>query len=120
VEFPLSQALNFVHNALPFLPHHFSKALQARGIKSVSISPHSFMPPIQGLEFAAVAPGNPSATVDLTEGSQKRGPQESVTDHSKSNKKQRGPWKITEIIELDDAKEDVELLTNVGHWKDHM
>ena len=78
------------------------------------------MPPIQGLEFAAVAPGNPSATVDLTEGSQKRGPQESVTDHSKSNKKQRGPWKITEIIELDDAKEDVELLTNVGHWKDHM
>ena len=77
------------------------------------------MPPVPGVGFAAPAQGIPSATIDFTEGSQKRGSQECVTDQSKSNKKRRGHWKKTDIVELDDAKEEVELLKNIGHWKDH-
>ena len=35
---------------------------------------HSYMPPIPGFGFSTPAQGTPSATIDLTEGSQKRGP----------------------------------------------
>ena len=80
---------------------------------------HSYMPPIPPYGFSAPAQGTPSATIDLTEGSPKRGPLDSVTDHSKSIKKKRAPRKKPDIIELDDAKEDVELLKHAHHWKEH-
>jgi hypothetical protein len=81
--------------------------------------PHSYMPPILGFGFGAPAQSTPSAMIDLTEGSQKRGSQESIIYHFQPNKKRRAPRKKPEIVELDDAKVDVELLKNVHHWKDH-
>lgn len=80
--------------------------------------PHSFMPHVHGVGFPPVQ-GSPAATIDLTEGSQKRGPQECLTDQSKSAKKRRGLKKKTEVVELDDTKEEVELLKHAGPWKDH-
>ena len=56
---------------------------------------HSYMPPIPGFGFSAPAQGTPSTTIDLTEGSLKQGPQETVIDHSKSNKKRRTPSEET-------------------------
>ena len=79
----------------------------------------SYMPPIPGYGFNAPAQGTPSTTIDLTEESPKRGPQDLVLDHSKSMKKKRAPRKKPDIVELDDAKEDVELLKHAHHWKDH-
>jgi hypothetical protein len=76
------------------------------------------MPPIPGFGFGAPVQSTPSAPIDLTGGSQKRGPQASVIDHSKPIKKKRAPRKKPEIIELDDAK-DVDLQKNAHHWKDH-
>ena len=81
--------------------------------------PHSFMPHVGGMGFPPPAQGSPSATIDLSEVSQKRGPQECIPDQSKSAKKRRGPKKKPEIIELDEAKDEVELQKHVGHWKDH-
>ena len=77
------------------------------------------MPPILGFGFSAPAQGTHSATIDLTEGSQKRGPQDSIIDHSNSTKKRRAPRKKPEIVELDDDKDDVGLLKNAHHWRDH-
>ena len=80
---------------------------------------HSYMPHIPSLGFGAPAQGAPSATIDLTEGEHKRAPHDSVFEHSKPAKKRRAPRKKPEIVELDDAKEDVELLKNAHHWRDH-
>ena len=80
---------------------------------------HSYMPNIPSLGFGAPPKAIPSATIDLTDGEHKRSPQESVLEQSKSAKKRRAPRKKPEFVELDDAKEDVELLKNAHHWKDH-
>jgi hypothetical protein len=58
-------------------------------------------------------------TIDLTNGSQKRPSIVSGAEQSKPNKKKRAPRKKVEIVELDDMKDDVDLLKNAGHWKDH-
>lgn len=42
-----------------------------------------------------------------------------MTEQSKPTKKRRVSRKNAEIVELDDVKEDVELLKNAGQWKDH-
>ncbi len=76
------------------------------------------MPPILGFAFPAPAHATPSATIDLTQGSQKRGPQKPVIDLSKPIKKKRAPRKKADIVDLD-KKEDVDLLKNGCHWKDH-
>ena len=81
--------------------------------------PHSFMPPIPGVGFAPPTQGRPSTTIDLTTGSQKRGSQECVMDPSKSSNKRRGLRKKPEIVELNDVKDEVELVKTSGHWKDH-
>src|ERR1700738_449300 len=54
---------------------------------------HSYMPPILGFGFSAPAQGTPTATIDLTGGSPKRCPQDTVIDHSMSTKKRRAPRK---------------------------
>lgn len=65
---------------------------------------HSYVPPIPRYGFSVPAQSTSSATIDLTEDSPKRGPQESIIDHSKSIKKKRVPWKKPKIVKLDDAK----------------
>jgi hypothetical protein len=57
--------------------------------------------------------------IDLTEGSQKRPSIECVAEQSKPVKKKRAPRKKVEIVELDDTKDDVDMVKNAGHWKDH-
>ena len=79
----------------------------------------SYRPPIPRYGFIAPVQGTTSATIDLTEESPKRSPQDSVLDHSKSIKKKKAPRKKPDIVELDDAKEDVDLLKHAHHWKDH-
>ena len=76
------------------------------------------MPPIPGFVFPPPAHATPSAIIDLKQGSQKRGPQEPVIDLSKPIKKKRAPRKKADIVDLD-KKEDVDLLKNGCHWKDH-
>ena len=80
---------------------------------------HSYMPPIPGYGLSAPAQGTSSPTIDLTEDSPKQSPLDSVTDHSKSIKKKRAPRKKPDIVELDYAKDDVELLKHAHHWKEH-
>ena len=77
------------------------------------------MPPVPTFGFGPPAEGTPSATTDLTEGSQKKGTQESVIDLSKKIKKRRAPKKKAEVVILDNNKNDVDLLKNSCHWKDH-
>ena len=71
--------------------------------------PHSFMPPLPWVGFAPPTQGGPSATINLTAGSQKRVLQECVTDQSKSTKKLRVARKKMEIIESDNVKDEVEV-----------
>ena len=103
----------------PIPPTTFFRGFRGSGNQLPFLYSHSHMPPIPSLGFGAPAQGTPNATIDLTEGEQKRAPQESVLDHSKFAKKRRAPRKKPKIVELDDAKEDVELLKNVDHWRDH-
>ena len=81
--------------------------------------PHSFMPHVHGLGFPPPVQGSPPAIIDLSDGSHKRGPQECLTNQSKPAKKRKAPKNKIEVVELDEAKEEVELLKNVGMWKDH-
>ena len=52
-------------------------------------------------------------------GAPTQGTSSATIDHSKSIKKKRAPRKKPEIIKLDDAKDDVELLKHAHHWNDH-
>ena len=104
---------------LPIPPALISHGFHGAGNQLPFLYSHSYMPPIPGFGFSAPAQGTPSATIDLTEGSPKRGPKETVIDLSKLAKKRRAPRKKPEIVELDDGKEDVELLRNAHHWRDH-
>ena len=81
--------------------------------------PQSFIPPFARVGFPPPNQGGPSATVDLTAGSQKRDPQECVANQSKLTKKRRIARIKPEIIQLDDVKDYVDILKSVGHWKDH-
>lgn len=42
-----------------------------------------------------------------------------MTKQAKSAKKRRGPQKKIKIVELDDVEEEVKLLKNASHWKNH-
>ena len=57
-------------------PTTFFQGFMGGGNQMPFLYPHSFMPLIPGLGFTAPAHAVPSATVDLTKGSQKRGPQD--------------------------------------------
>ena len=103
----------------PIPPTPFFHGFPGAGSQLPFLYPHSYMPSIPGFGFVAPAQSSPSGTIDLKEGSPKRGPQDPVIDHSKSAKKRRAPRKKPEIVELDDAKDDVKLLKTAHHWKDH-
>jgi hypothetical protein len=83
--------------------------------------PPSFMQPVQGVGFPIPLQSAPPPTIDLTAGSEKRGSQECATEPSKTIKKQRLTRKKPEIVELDDAKAEVDAVKcqSGGHWKDH-
>ena len=81
--------------------------------------PHSFMPHVPGMGFPPTAHGNAPPVIDLSESPQRRGSQDGVTNQSKTAKKRKIVKKKPEIVELDDGKEDVELVKNIGPWKDH-
>ena len=99
----------------PIPPSPFLQAFGGAGNHLSFLYSHSFMPPIPGFGFGAPPQCTPTATIDLTEGSQKRGPQDSVIDLSKSNKKRRALRKKADIVDLDDKKEDADLLKNACH-----
>lgn len=103
----------------PIPPTPFFHSYLGAGNQIPFLYPHTYMPPIQGFGFRAPAQSTPIPTIDLTEGSQKRVSPELVGDQSQPNKKRRAPKKKPKIVELDDAKDEVELLKNAHHWKDH-
>lgn len=103
----------------PIPPTPFFRGFPGAGNQMPFLYSQSYIPPLPGFGFAAPVQGTPSVPIDLTVGSQKRGPQHSVIDHLKSTKKRKAPRKKPEIVELDDGKEDVELLKNAHHWRDH-
>ena len=77
------------------------------------------MPHMHGMGFPPPVQGSPPPTIDLTDGSHKPGSQDCVTDQSKPTKRRRVAKKKIEVVELDDTKEDAELMKHVGPWKDH-
>ena len=81
--------------------------------------PHSFMPHAPGMGFPPTPHGGAPLVIDLSEGPQKRGGQDCVTNQSKTAKKRKVVKKKPEIVELDDGNEDVDLVKNIGPWKDH-
>ena len=102
---------NVGRDAIPH-PSPFFQGFGGAGNPMPFLYPHSFMPPVPGFGFGPPPQGSPSSTTDLTDGSLKRGPKESVIDLSNSAKKRRAPRKKVEIVELDDTKEDVDLQRN--------
>jgi hypothetical protein len=100
-------------------PPPFSQGFQPLGGQMPILFPQSFMPPVQGVGFAPPLLNAPAAAIDMTPWSQKRGSHECITYPSKSTKKRRGTRKKPKIVELDDAKDKVDVLKSGGHWKDH-
>ena len=93
----------------PGFPHY--------GSQMPFLFPHSFMP--LGVGFSPPVQGAVSGNAEFVVGSQKRSSQECATDQSKSTKNRRVARKKSEIVELDDVKDEVEVLKSVRHWKDH-
>ena len=102
------------HVGMP--PPPFFQGFQPLGSHMPFLFPPSFMPPIQGVGFAHPSHNAPSPTIDLTAGSEKR---ECATEPSKNIKKRRLAKKKPEVVELDDANDEVEAVKSGGHWKDH-
>ena len=73
----------------PIPPTPFFHGYGGTGNQMPFLYPHSYMPPIPGFGYGAPPQGPPVATIDLTEGSQKHGPQDFGIDHSKSNKEKK-------------------------------
>ena len=101
-------------------PPPFFQGFQPFGGQMPFMFPPSFMPPIRGLGFAPPPSHSaPTTTIDLTEVHHKRSTQEGVVAPSKTIKKKRALKKKVDIIELDDAKDEVDAIKTRGHWKDH-
>ena len=116
---PLAVGTEFRVQGSSIPPAPFFQGFPHHGSQMSFLFPHSFMPPLPGVGFAPPNQGGPSGNIDLTAGSQKRASQECVTNQSKSTKKRRVAQKKPEIVELDDVKDEVEVLKSGGHWKDH-
>ena len=117
---PNASTTEFIAQRSPIPPSPFFHGFGGAGNPMPFLYPHSFMPPPPGYGFGAPAQCTPSVTTNLSDGSPKRAPKESVIDLSNSqNKKRRAPRKKVEIVELDDTKDDLDLQKNSCHWKDH-
>ena len=106
-----------VRPGMPQVP--FFQGFHHMGNQMPYLFPHPFMPASPGPAFTSPTRVIPNATIDLTEDIKKRAPQECVTEQSNPTKRQRGKGKKPVIVDLDDAKDDVELIKTAGHWKDH-
>ena len=116
---PHPSTIEFGSQRTPIPPLPFFQGFGGAGNPMPFLYPHSFMPPMGGFGFGSPPKASPSDTTDLTDGSLKRGPKETVIDLSNSSKKRRAPRKKVEVVELDDTKDDVDLHKNSCHWKDH-
>lgn len=105
------------HTPIPSAP--FFRGFSGAVNQMPFIYPHPFMPSHPGVGFTAPRHGYPSPTIDLTEGSQSQCPPEVVPDQKKPTKKRRIAKKKVEVVELDDVKEDADVVKNGGDWKDH-
>ena len=102
------------------IPHSsFFNGFPHPGVQMPFLFPQSFMLPLPGMGFPHAGHGSANAPVDLTDGSHKLDSPESVAEHSKSAKKRRVARKKPVIIQLDDVKEEVDVVKTAGHWKDH-
>jgi len=98
----------------------FFQGFPPMGNQMPYLFPHPFIPTSSGAAYKSPTHVIPNATIDLTEDTKKRAsPQECVTEQSKPTKRRRGKVKKMKIVDLDDVKEDVEIMKSVGHWKDH-
>ena len=73
------------------------------------------MPSPIGMGFSPATQGSPGAPMDLTTSSHKHDSLECVAEQSKPAKKQRVVRKEPEIIQLDDVKDDVDIIKGDGH-----
>lgn len=92
-------------------PAPFFPGLPTPGVHMPFLFPQSFMPPISGVGVTYSA--------EFGAGSHKRSPQHSPLEKPKPAKKKRAPRKKIEVVDLDDTKDDVEVLKPGGHWKDY-
>ena len=92
-------------------PPPFFPSFSHIGSQIPFVYPHSFMPrpPVHG-HFSDIAE---------ISASQMRSSQDFGSNQSKSTKKRRVARKKPEIVELDDVKDEAEVLKTAGHWKDH-
>ena len=116
---PPAVSAKFPTQRLGMAPPPFFQGFSPMPNQMPFLFPHSFMPHVIGIGFPPPAQANASATIDLTGESHKRGPHDCVMDQSKTVKKRRALKKKPKIVELDDAKDDVEFLKNIGPWKGH-
>ena len=115
-----STPANDFHAMRPPMPQiPFFQGFPSIGNQMPYLFPHPFNPPASGAPFTSPSQANPNVTIDLTEDTHKRVSQECVTEQSKPKKKKRAIRKKSEIVDLDKLKEDVDLLKNATHWKDH-
>ena len=89
------------------------------GVQMPFLFPQSFRPPLPGMGFPHGGHGSPNAPVDLTGGTHNINSPERVAEQSKSAKKRRVARKKPEIIQLDDVKDEVDVVKSGGLWKDH-
>jgi hypothetical protein len=109
----LRWGLNSIHRGVPFHLRHFLEIFHTQLLKYRF--PQSFMPSLPGMGFPPPAHGGPNAPVDLTAGSHKRELPECVAEQSKSTKKRRVARKKPKIIQLDDVKDEVDVVKSGGH-----
>ena len=108
---------NAVRPGMPQIP--FFQGFPAMGNQMPYLIPHPFIPASSPPTFTSPTCAIPNPTIDLTEDSHKRPSQESVVEKPKPAKKKRVIRKKSEIVDLVDTKDDVDLMKTGGHWKDH-
>ena len=99
---------------VPFFPgfsHH--------GGQMPFLFPHAFMPPLQGVGGTPPVQGTITGHPEFAACSQRPTSQECAIDESKSTKKPRVVRKKPEIVELDNVKDEVDVVKSAGPWKDH-
>lgn len=81
------------------------------------VFPHAFMPPVAVAGFAPPPQVTLAATIDIMQGSQKNPSIECIAKQAKLNNEVYR--KKVEIVKLDNTKDNVDLMKNAMHWKDH-
>ena len=98
-------------NTLPHAP--FYPGFPHHGPQMPFLFPHAFMPPLHGGGLAPPVVGTVRGNAEFAACSQKPIPQECAT------KKRRVVRKKPEIVELDNVKDEMDVVKSAGPWKDH-